>query len=104
MQQEQKQYEKNNSRVNVLEKHVDVIEDADLNEAKSKDNEKEVKNVGVSSRFLLFRERMRGLSLHRCPPKDRMRDKTVSYVDLLRTDPPPSRRNDETSRRFAKRK
>ena len=60
--------------------------------------------VSESSRSLSFCERMRGLWPYRRPLKDRMRDKTVSYVDLLRPGPPPSRRGDETSRRLAKRK
>ena len=67
----------------------------DLNEDKSIDTEQEVKVVGESPRSLSFRDRMRGLSPHRRPLKDRMRDKTVSYVDLLRPGPPPSRRDDE---------
>jgi hypothetical protein len=79
-----------------------------LNEDKSIDTEQEVKVVGESSRSLSFRERMKGLSPHRRPLKDRMRDKTVSYVDLLRPGPPPSRRDDEkkseASRRLATRK
>ena len=99
MQEEQKQYAKNNkTRADVQEK------DADVNEDKTTNGEDEVKVVGESSRSLSFRERMRGLSPHRRPLKDRMRDKTVSYIDLLRPGPPPSRRDDETSRRLAKRK
>jgi hypothetical protein len=38
---------------------------------------------------------LQGLSPHRRPLKERMRDKTVSYFDLLRPDPPPSRRDDK---------
>ena len=84
MQDKRKQYEKNQKkRADVLKEDVDVIEDANLNEEKVKDMEKEVKVVSKSSRFLLFRERMRGLSPHYRSLKDRMRNKTVSYVDLL---------------------
>ena len=105
MQEEQKQYAKNNkTRADVQEKDADVNEDAHLNEEKTTNEEGEVKVVGESSRSLSFRERMRGLLPHRRPLKDRMRDKTVSYIDLLRPGPPPSRRDDETSRRLAKRK
>ena len=67
----------------MLDKDVNVIEDVDLNEEKSKNGEKEVKVVGKSSRSLSFREKMRGISPHSRPLKDRMRDKMVSYVDLL---------------------
>jgi hypothetical protein len=62
----------------------------------------------MSSRSLSFRKRMKILSPHRCLLKDRMKDKTVSYVDLLRPDPPPSRTTDEmkpeASKRLANRK
>ena len=98
MQEEQKQYEENEKR------RADVLEkDDDLNEEKSKDMDKDVKVVGKSSRSLLFHKRMRRLSPHCRPLKNRMRDKTVFYVDLLRPGPPPSTRDDETSRRLAKR-
>ena len=86
----------------MLEEDADVIEDIDLNEEKSKDKEKAVKVVGKSLMSLSFCERMRGLSWHRHPLKDRMRDKMVSCIDLLQPGP-PSRRDDDTSR-LAKRK
>jgi len=57
--------------------------DVDLDEDKSIKTEQEMKVVGESSKSLLFCERMRGLSPHRHPLKDRMRDKTISYIDLL---------------------
>jgi hypothetical protein len=78
----------------VPEKNVDVDEDK-LNET-----EHEVKVVGEFFKSLLFREMMRGLSPHRRPQKDRMRDKMVSYINLFRPGPPPS----ESSKKFAKRK
>ena len=81
--------------------------DGDLNEDKSIETD-EVKVVGESSKSLLFCERMKGLSPHRHPLKDQMREKTVLYVDLLQPGPPPSRRDNEkkseSSRRFAKQK
>ena len=87
---------------------VTLLDIVDLNEDKLIDAEEEVKVVGESSRFLLFCERMKRLLLHRRPLKDRMKDKTVSCVDLLRPGPPPSRINDElkseASRRLAKRR
>jgi hypothetical protein len=82
--------------------------DSDMNEDKSIKTEEEVKVVGESLKSLSFHERMRGLSLHRRPLKDRMRDKTITYIDLFRPGPPPSRKDDEmkseSSRRFGKRK
>jgi hypothetical protein len=91
-------------RADVLEKDADVNEDADLNKDKTTNKKDEVKVVGESSRSLSFRKRIRGLSPHRRPLKDRMRNKTVSYINLLRPGPPPSRRDNKTSRRLAKRK
>ena len=80
----------------------------DLNEDKSIDTEEEVKVVGKSFRNFSFCERMKILSLHRYPLKDRMEDKNVFYADLLRLGLPPSRTNDEikpqASKRLANRK
>jgi hypothetical protein len=59
-----------------------------------------VKVVGESSKSLLFREMIRRLSPHRRSLKDRMRDKKISYIDLLRPGPPPS----ELSKKYAKQK
>ena len=47
----------------------------------------EVKVAGESSKTLSFRKKMRGLSPHRLPLKERMKDQTISYVDLLRPNP-----------------
>jgi hypothetical protein len=74
--------------------------DADLDEDKSNETEEEVKVEGESSKSISFRERMRALPLHHLPLKDRKRDKTISYMDLLRPGPPPS----ESSKKYAKRK
>jgi hypothetical protein len=51
----------------------------------------DVKVAGESSRTLSFRKKRRGLSPHRLPLKERMKDRTISYVDLLRPNPPPPR-------------
>jgi hypothetical protein len=88
----------------VLEKDADVNENVDLNEEKTTNMKDEVKVVDASSRPLWFRKRMKGLLPHRHPLKDRIRDKTVLYVALLRLGPPPSRRDYETSRRLATQK
>jgi hypothetical protein len=66
-----------------------------LNVDKSINTEQGIKVEGKSSRYLSFREMMRHLSPHCCPLKEQMKDKTVSYFDLLRPGPPPSRRDDE---------
>ena len=76
----------------------------DLNEDKLIESKKEVKMVGKTSRSLLFRKRMKRLSPHCRPLKDRMKDKMVSYIDLLRLGPPPSRTdkmNPQASRSLA---
>jgi hypothetical protein len=86
----------------VQEKDVNVNEEVDLNEDKTTNMMDKVKVVGESLRSLSFHETMGELSPHRRLLKDRKRNKTVSYVDLLRPGPPPSRRDDETSRRLAK--
>jgi hypothetical protein len=74
--------------------------DIDLNEKKSNNTAQEVKVEGESSKSLSFRERMRGMTPHHLPLKDRKRDKTVSYMDLLQPYPPPS----ESFKKYAKRK
>ena len=65
-------------------RHADVPEkDADLDENKLNKTEQEMKVEGESSKSVSFLERMRGLLPHRRPLKDRMKDKTISYVDLV---------------------
>ena len=68
----------------------------------------EVKIAVESSRTLSFHERMKRLSSHRLPLKEWIKDRTISYVDLLRSDPLLSRMDDErktqASRRLARRK
>jgi hypothetical protein len=64
----------------------------------------EVKVAGESSKTLPFRKKMRGLSPHRLPLKERKKDRTISYVDLLRPNPLPKidpRRKPETFTRLA---
>jgi hypothetical protein len=57
---------------------------ADLNVDNPINTEQGVKVVGKSLRSLSFRERMRHLSSHCRSLKERMKDKTVPYVDLFR--------------------
>ena len=56
------------------EKDSDVNESIDVNENKTTTRKDEVKIVGKSLRSLSSCERMRGLSPHCHPLKDRMRD------------------------------
>ena len=63
-----------------------------------------VKVAGESSKTLPIRKKMRGLSPHRLPLKERMKDRTISYVDLLRPNPLPKmdpRRKPRASTRLA---
>ena len=103
MQEEHKRSAKNDKR------RADVSEkDVDLDENKSIEMEENVKVAVESLKSLSFHKGMTGLSPHHRPLKDRMRDKLVSYIDLLRPGPPPLRKDDEmkskSSKRFAKRK
>lgn len=59
--------------------------DGEDNTKKAEDG---VKDGEASSRTLSFRERVRRLSPHRLPLKERMKDPTIGYMDLLRPDPP----------------
>ena len=43
------------------------------------------------TKVFLFCERMNRLSPHRLPLKERMKDQTISYIDLLRPNPLPAR-------------
>ena len=75
-----------------------------VNEDKTTNMDDEAKEIEESSKFLSFRKMMKELSPHRLSLKDRLKDKTVPNTNVFRPDPPPSRRDDETSRRLAKRK
>jgi hypothetical protein len=55
----------------------------DLNEDKLIDTEEEIKVVGESLRFWLFREMMKGLLPHRRTLKDHMKVKIISYINLF---------------------
>ena len=75
----------------------------DLNVENPMNTEHGIKVVGESLKPLSFCERMRNLSMYRLPLKKQMRDKTISYVDLFRPDPFPSRRDDEKQSKVCKR-
>ena len=74
--------------------------DHDLDEDNSKETKQEVKVKGESSKSLSSCQMMRALPLYHLPLKDRMRDKIISYRDLLRPGPLPS----ESSKKCAKQK
>lgn len=78
-------------------------EDAvDLNYDKSIDIEVEVKIVVKSLRSLSFCERMKNLLLYYRPLKDRTKDQTVCYIDLLQPGPPPSSTDNEVKPKTSK--
>jgi hypothetical protein len=60
-------------------------EDVDV-EDNSMDIE-EVKVAGEFSKTLPIRKKLRGLSPYQVPLKERMKDRTISYVDLLQPNP-----------------
>ena len=90
--------------MDVYEKDVRVNEDLGVNEKKTTNRDDKVNEIGNFSKYISFHEIMRGLSLHHLPLKDRLKDKTVPYIDLFRPGPPPSRKDDNTSKGMAKRK
>ena len=53
----------------------------------SNDVEQGTKPMAELTEVLSFCERMKRLSPHRLPLEERMKDRTISYVDLLRRDP-----------------
>ena len=64
-------------------------------EEESNGEDEEVKDVADPSRALSFCEKMKRLSPHRLLLKERKKDHTISYMDLLRPDPLPRRDNDD---------
>ena len=52
---------------------------------------------------LSFHERMKRLSPHWLPLKKRMKDRTISYVDLLHPDPLPTRLEQDPMPRVSRR-
>ena len=60
-------------------------------EEESNDVEQEAKPKVEIPKVFSFRERMKRLSPHRLLVKERMKDQTISYVDLLHPDLLPAR-------------
>ena len=60
-------------------------------EEESKDKEPGVKDVMDAPKTLSFYEKMKKLLPHRLPLKERMKDQSISYVDLLLSNPYPPR-------------
>ena len=75
-------------------------QDADLDEDNSKKMEHEVKVEGESLKYLSWRQKIRALPPHHLPLKERIKNKTISYMNLLRPNPPPS----DLSKKYANRK
>ena len=61
------------------------------NDEESNDVEQGTKPMAELTEDLSFRDRMKRLSPHQLPLKRRMKDRTISYVDLLRPDPLPAK-------------
>ena len=57
------------------------------NDKESNDMEQGTEPMAELIEVLSFCERMKRLSPHRLPLKERMKDQTINYVDLLRLDP-----------------
>ena len=69
----------------------------------SNDMEQGTKPMAELTEDLSFRERMKRLSPHRLPLKERMKDRTISYVDLLRPNPLPTRLEQDPMPRVSRR-
>jgi hypothetical protein len=102
MHEEHKQYVKNEmKRADIHEKDVkrcvnsESNDAVDLNVDNPIDTKQGIKLVGESLRSLSFRKRMRHLSPHRYSLDERIKNKMVSYVDLILPGPPPSRRDNK---------
>jgi hypothetical protein len=70
----------------VVAREVDAVEEREEveDEDNTVDKQEEVTEAVDSSQPLSFCESMRGLSPHPLPLGERMKDRTISYVDLLR--------------------
>ena len=84
-------------REDVVERKEDAVEERE--EVEDEDNmvdeEEEVKEAVEKPKPFSFHESMRGLSPHCLPFQERMKDQTISYVDLLRPDPVSLPRSNE---------
>ena len=69
----------------------------------SNDVEQGTKPIAEVTEVLSFRERMKRLSPHWLPLKVRMKDQTMSYIDLLRPDPLPIRLEQDPMPRVSRR-
>ena len=64
-------------------------------EEESHDEEEDVKVVPDPLRTLSFSKKMKRLSLHCVPLKERMKDRPIRYVDLFPLDPLPPRSDED---------
>ena len=65
--------------------------------------EQGTKPMAELTKALLFSERMKRLSPHRLPLKERMKDQTISYIDLLCPDPLPAKLEEDPMPRVSRR-
>ena len=103
--EERPQYAHNIMREDVVEREEDAVEEREEveDEVNMVGEEEEVKKAVEKPKPFSFRESMQGLSPHRLPLKERMKDQTISYVDLLRLDSvSPPRSNEEHAARASR--
>ena len=77
-----------------VEDFIDLSTDIVWTQIEMDGEEEEIKDVVDPSRALSFRKKLKRLSPHRLPLKERMKDRTISYVDLFHPDLLPPRAND----------
>jgi hypothetical protein len=108
--EDRRRYEENDLTKSVGEDPIGVVDlsaDIWLKPGDVDDNSidiEEVKVAGESSKTFCIRKKRRELSPHRLPLKERKKDRTISYVDLLRPNPLPKidpRRKPGASTRLA---
>ena len=73
------------------------------NDEESKDVEQGTEPMAELTKVLSFCERMKRLSPHRLSLKERMKDRTISYVDLLHLDPHPARLEEDPMLQISRR-
>ena len=103
--EERQRYTDKLKREDVVEREEDAVEEREEveDEDNTVDEEEEVNEAVDSSKPLSFCESMRGLSPHPLPLRERMKDRTISYVDLLRPNPvSPPRSNEEHAARASR--
>ena len=76
-------------------KTEDVVDSQEVeDESNTVDEEEEVKEAVEESKQITVKEMFRNLSPHRLPYRERIKDRSISYVDLLCPDPPSPPKSD----------